>query len=452
MKRIFTVLFFILCFSVFSEERSFLLSPYQSLNVNNFEQVREELRSPFQLYNYIREEFTYSHDTKFSNFYDYWMTPKDMFVRKTGDCDDYATFSQNILSYHGFTNVWIGGRWAGGGHAITVFKWNGKWHGIGNTHDVYEEGETIDGDINSISSNFGFSSVWVIFTNVVPSSRMVFSALENNKSKWMSMDRVSAQQYVSSVRFFGKQKSSFEYSFSPYLFNKNKMSLAYMHRFNNDWLKLGISYSAHGYYLNMFNPLEFKEMNHVMWVHSVIKNRIGVSAYYDVSQGMYKGFDFDFKFFDWVGKLNGQAAKAEGYISFRNGFQVIDTDLRVWWSKQFYTYLIKRDKHISAQFYYDVFDRLKMKTKYLMTNTTIEGTNVTKKVEYGYKAPEVSKFVNFGLYADTDYNFGIFLTQQKMTMQLYVYDIDFELDDKKALDLINSWTSWKLRLNLAYRF
>ena len=451
------ILFLFVFCSVFYGKDS-LLTPYQSLDVNDFEQVREELRNPYQLYNYIREEFTYSSDTKFSNFYDYWMPAKDMFVRKTGDCDDYANFCLNILSYHEYKSIFVAGWYGVGGHAVTLFYWRNKWHCIGNTHERYNEYNSSD-NINTIGSNYGFtSSLWYSYTNSISGNKLVFSSLDNNKSRWINMDRVAVQQYVTSALFYGNQKFSFDYSFSPYLWNKNKMSFAFMSRLNK-WLKLGASYSVHGYYLDMFNPIEFGQLNHVLWLHSSFFNIVGVSAYYDVSQKLYKGIDVDFKPINIVGRLFGMASKMETYVAFRNGFQVIDADIRIWWSSQFYTYIIKRDQHFMGQFYYELMDRDKIKNKVIETNYLLgmdymKGIVVTNRIiRTNYRSPDINTFVNLGLYLDTDYNVGFFAISHKWTAWLYFYDIDFDFNSKNnGRDFINILNNtFKLRLTLQVR-
>lgn len=248
MKKLVVLFFFTLT--------SFLLSfnpqtPYRSLDINNFEQIREALYNPLQLYNYISKNFKYRSDTIFSND-DYWMTASDMFYRKTGDCEDWSSYTENVLRYHDYKTQWIGGRWDKGGHALCLFEWDGRWHTIGNTHESYEKWKNLitGSQMSAVYSNAGFiGQPWFIYTNGPPSSKLQYDNLV--QQSFAMTERVEPQVYVSGVKYYYGQSNSIDIKINPYIEERDKLSVSYM--------------------------------NNIIYLHTQFLKRFGTSLYYDIS-------------------------------------------------------------------------------------------------------------------------------------------------------------------------
>lgn len=85
------------------------------------------------------------------------------------------------------------------------------------------------------------------------------------------------------------------------------------------------------------------------------------------------------------------------YVAFRNMFQVIDADFRVFFTRYFYVYAMKRDTHYIIRLHY----------------------------ELGKKKAGQSwlNYTNPGFYIDTDYNAGLFVYGHPYTIVLQIKGI-----------------------------
>ena len=70
--------------------------------------------------------FTFKDDEPLFGTVDYWQDPEDFWTKKTGDCEDYALFSQYALSQKGIESHVVSFYGDGGySHTITIFKETG---------------------------------------------------------------------------------------------------------------------------------------------------------------------------------------------------------------------------------------------------------------------------------------------------------------------------------------
>lgn len=130
--------------------RKFKPSKKYLLVVNSLTTVEE-------LHNYI-QKFRYKWDIIkilwWKILWDYWQDPEETLKRETGDCEDSAIFNCDVLGrvqginaklvlFFGYNRKRFGLRfWMG--HAVCVFKWQGKYSMFSNqqlTHgyDSYEQ-------------------------------------------------------------------------------------------------------------------------------------------------------------------------------------------------------------------------------------------------------------------------------------------------------------------------
>lgn len=349
------------------------LTPYKSLNRGSFNQVVQELRNPYQLYHYIENEFHYrdvrSERTKNGDSTsDWWQSPEKTFNLKTGNCSDYAIFCTYVLTKHGYESYWVGLiEQDFTGHAVTMFKWKGLWHVIGNTSQTYNEYDGSWSMAKVISNNCGARALYSSIPGIVSSTYFQDDYTKAPSMEWINLSRVTPQLFVSQVQFISNRNDSVEFSINPVLSEKNKLSLSWMHQFIPKTFSAGVGYSIHGFYLSLFSGPEFFYLNHVVYLHSLFWNRIGVSIYYDISQRFYSGIDLDGKLFSF----QFSKFKVDSFLALRNGFQCVDAEIRVIYNKQFKLELFKLDDMPIARFSYSVDKNFQSWNFYADSNLTI---------------------------------------------------------------------------------
>lgn len=93
----------------------------------DFDMLVLQIQTPESLADYMGRNFSFQEDSTLFQQEDYWQTPEEMFLRKKGDCEDYALFAEAILSrtrYPAFIFSVFGEKEA---HTVTVFGEEGKW-------------------------------------------------------------------------------------------------------------------------------------------------------------------------------------------------------------------------------------------------------------------------------------------------------------------------------------
>lgn len=86
-------------------------------------ELSSTLEGPKEIAKYLKENFKFKEDQDLFNTADYWQTPEEFLIRKQGDCEDYALFSEwmlkekgleaQVISFYGFD---------GFAHTVTVYK------------------------------------------------------------------------------------------------------------------------------------------------------------------------------------------------------------------------------------------------------------------------------------------------------------------------------------------
>lgn len=83
--------------------------------------LREKLKTPYDIHDYfLNNNFSYTekHDKPFDNV----QRPDQFIVNKSGDCDDFANFTYEVLKYHGYNvEMWLLFS-RNYGHAVTLIK------------------------------------------------------------------------------------------------------------------------------------------------------------------------------------------------------------------------------------------------------------------------------------------------------------------------------------------
>ncbi len=89
----------------------------------SFEQAIASASTPKELAALMKKNFRFTKDEKNFHETDHWQSPKEIWDRKTGDCEDYALFAQYVLRTHGIDAETVSIYGAGGyAHTIVIFK------------------------------------------------------------------------------------------------------------------------------------------------------------------------------------------------------------------------------------------------------------------------------------------------------------------------------------------
>jgi len=95
MKKLFIISFIIIMLLIVGCAR-FIPGDYVVPNDNGFIAVIDSLYTPYDIGNYMEENFTYeAHDFIIQ-------TPYELYLSKKGDCDDFSAFGIWVSNYHGY--------------------------------------------------------------------------------------------------------------------------------------------------------------------------------------------------------------------------------------------------------------------------------------------------------------------------------------------------------------
>ena len=94
--------------------------------------TNNNLKTPTDISDWLLQNITYTYDKEIHNKYDYWQTPIETVELKTGDCEDYAILSGELLKEIGVKSVLVGLQTSltKSGHGICIFKYNSETYSI----------------------------------------------------------------------------------------------------------------------------------------------------------------------------------------------------------------------------------------------------------------------------------------------------------------------------------
>lgn len=86
----------------------------------------EKMETPFDIEKYLMENYEYKLDKITHGVPEYWQTPMETYHLKSGDCEDFAFLTQELLNQIGI-KAKVYSFWAKdkGGHSITIFSYQG---------------------------------------------------------------------------------------------------------------------------------------------------------------------------------------------------------------------------------------------------------------------------------------------------------------------------------------
>lgn len=118
--------------------------------------------SKYELYDidsysfWLKNNIKYKND-KFKLFDNGWSTAEETLFNGYGDCEDFAFLSEKILKILGYYPVTLGLLLRrGGGHAICIFPYNGKWSFFDNNHLIITEYKSTDDFFDYINEIYPF--------------------------------------------------------------------------------------------------------------------------------------------------------------------------------------------------------------------------------------------------------------------------------------------------------
>ena len=86
------------------------------------------LLAPKDLAKFMKENFRFVEDARLFRQEDYWQSPEEFWKRRAGDCEDYALFSQYVLSLQGKESFVVSFYDATGyGHTVTLVLDEGRY-------------------------------------------------------------------------------------------------------------------------------------------------------------------------------------------------------------------------------------------------------------------------------------------------------------------------------------
>jgi hypothetical protein len=95
---------------------------YKSDRWKNFDEVVARLNSPYLAYWYLKDNISYEFDFGTGS----WATAKELFDRKIGDCEDYATFVTYCLLNNGYDYDEFDNRQTNAACALIVMRLKGN--------------------------------------------------------------------------------------------------------------------------------------------------------------------------------------------------------------------------------------------------------------------------------------------------------------------------------------
>lgn len=94
----------------------------------SLDQAVETVNTPKAVAKFMKEEFIFTEDAKLFEQEDYWQSPEELWVRRRGDCEDYALFAQYALKKHGTEGEVVSLYGANGyAHTVFIFERNGRY-------------------------------------------------------------------------------------------------------------------------------------------------------------------------------------------------------------------------------------------------------------------------------------------------------------------------------------
>lgn len=126
----------------------------------SFQDALFSIRTPQDMIHLMKEEFRFEEDWSLFGTEDYWQDPEEFWRLKSGDCEDYALFSQYILQRLGYESyvVSLYGEF-GYAHTVNVFLTDTGYNVI-NEDRLYEYGApTLEEALSRVNSGWIWGAI-----------------------------------------------------------------------------------------------------------------------------------------------------------------------------------------------------------------------------------------------------------------------------------------------------
>ncbi len=359
------IIFFIINTNLLSK------TPYHSIDENNYNDVIRQLETPEQLANYMYYNFSYSSDYSEHHRSDWHYDSKAMFKKKTGDCEDYAEFANDVLNYHHIkSEIFFLVKSDYSAHAVCLFKYKGKINYIDSMSCILHSDFSSTNE--ALRDFFGRSTIFYEPKKDESDYRINETAdVSKYEHHYIGYERLDLHYHLTKCDygfhyympgFYNNERMGD--SGKSYIKNPNKMAFGFLFPIKNEYFTgLGYSFSGHGYYSNFENSKKMLSC-HMLFLNS----RIGLTIHCID----YNGLDIDTKILD--------LSFIKSYICIRD-FDVVDaeTDFII-----FYNFLNVIFEKVDKQYLYGIEINL--------DNTIVLKIN---NLEIGFKYNV--KFINFGI-------------------------------------------------------
>jgi len=111
----------------------------------NLETLARTHPNPESIARFLRDGVTPADDQDLFDRAEYWQTPEEFLMRRRGDCEDYALFSQALLARLGF-EAFVFSLYGEGGyaHTVTVFKEKGRYQVLNQDRLIRFNAKTLE--------------------------------------------------------------------------------------------------------------------------------------------------------------------------------------------------------------------------------------------------------------------------------------------------------------------
>ncbi len=118
-------------------------------------------RTPQTIAKFLHDEFTFKQDKDLFGEVDYWQTPQEFAVRKSGDCEDYALLAETLLRRNGI-EAYVFSVFGDDGyaHTISIFRdEKGRYNAINQGAVRYYRAKSLEALASQLYPSWNFAGI-----------------------------------------------------------------------------------------------------------------------------------------------------------------------------------------------------------------------------------------------------------------------------------------------------
>jgi hypothetical protein len=302
----------VICLFLVTTINVFSKSPYESINESSYRSTIRALEKPSWMGRYAYYNFVYTLDDEQYNKNEWKVSGSTIFYYRKGDCEEYAEFYKDGLDYHNIESEIYELYSMTEGHAITIFKYEGKWGYLDSSDNPY---------------HYNFQSKEKAVLNYFGDETMIshpkaYALDEDIKTErsvyYLGIDRIDMDKHIVNsgyglhlhlpgFPYYDEFYNDLAKGYGSYYKSPHKEAVGYLYELNKFYINgIGGAISTHGYYSSL---MDSNKMGSIYLTG--LNSRIGISGYF----GDYTGIDFDFKVIDF--------SFLKSFVCIRN-FDILD--------------------------------------------------------------------------------------------------------------------------------